>query len=466
MSLSVMNNSTAMQSVYDMQTNDAAESTAIQQLSSGYKINSAADNPAGDATSNNLEAQVQGLGQATNNANDAINLLKTADGALTQTQSLLLDIREKALDAANTGANDSSAAQDDQTQINQDVEALNRIATQTTFGDKNLLDGSAGVTANVTDTADIAGATVANTGSSFVDGNASVTVTQAASKASITGSDVSLTSATTVSNAGTITINGQSVAVGATDTVGSVIDNINALTSTTGVTASLSTGGSLVLSQGTAGSASTIDYTETADIFNGGTSAAAAGTDAQLTVTQGAITTAFDSGSGNVAKDAAGDTITLQAGTTTGTYNNALNVTGSALTFQIGANAGQTVSTSIGSVAANALGSASTGYVSGIDVTTSAGAQSALKVVDAAINQVSTQQANIGSLQNGISDTVNSLSTEQENTSASESTIKDTNMASEMVAFTQAQILVQASGSMVSQANSEPQAILRMIQNA
>ena len=191
--------------------------------------------------------------------------------------------------------------------------------------------------------------------------------------------------------------------------------------------------------------------------------ATAAGKDAQLTVTQGSTVTDFNSGSGLVAKDAAGDTITTSAAT--GTYNNAFNVTGSGLTFQIGSNSGQTVSTSIGSMSSNALGG-SAGYVSGIDVTTAAGAQSAIQVIDQAINQVSTQQANLGALQNGIQDTVNALSTAQENTSASESTIKDTNMASEMVNFTQSQILVQASTAMLSQATSEPQGILRMIQNA
>ena len=464
MSLSIMNNSTAMQTVYDMQTNDAAESTAIQQLSSGYQINSAADNPAGLATSQNLEAQVQGLGQATSNANDAINLLKTADGALNQTQSLLLDIRDKAIDAANVGGNDASEAQNDQTQIQQDISALDRIASQTTFGNKNLLDGSAGVSANITDTANITAASVAATGSSLVNGNADVTVTQAATEATITGADSGLTGTGTVANAGTITINGQNVQVGASDTVNQVISNINALTGTTGVSASL-TGGSLVLTQGSYGSANAISYSETADIFNGGDAASAAGTDAQLTVTQGSTVTDFNSGSGLVAKDAAGDSISVTAATTAGTYNNAFNVTGSGLTFQIGSNAGDTVSTSIGSMSSNALGG-SAGYVSGIDVTTAAGAQSAIQVIDQAINQVSTQQANLGALQNGIQDTVNSLSTAQENTSASESTIKDTNMASEMVNFTQSQILVQASTAMLSQATSEPQSILKLIQNA
>jgi flagellin len=465
MSLSIQTNVTAMQTVYDMQTNDTAESTAIQQLSSGYKINTSADDPAGEAISQNLEAQVEGLGQATNNANDAINLVKTANGALTQVQSLLLDIREKALDAANTGANDTSSAQDDQTQINQDIAALNRISSQTTFGNKNLLDGSNGMSATVEDSTDISGASIAPTDTSLVDGNANLTVTQAATEATVTGSDTSLTLTSTVSNAGTISVNGQNIQVASTDTVGDVIDNINTLTSTTGVTASLSSGGSLVLTQGSYGSANSISYTETADVFNGGTSASVTGLDAQGYITQGTTTTDFNSGSGNVLKDSAGDTITLQTSTTAGTYNNALTISGSPLTFQIGADAGQTVSFSMTSCAAGTLGSSTTGYVSGIDVTSSAGAQSAIKVIDAAIDQVSTQQAGLGAMQNGIQFTVNSLQTAEENNSASESTIKDTNMASEMVSFTQAQILVQASTAMLSQANSEPQAILKLIQN-
>jgi len=463
MSLSIMNNTTATQAVYDMQTNDAAESSSIAKLSSGYQINSAADNPAGLATSTNMEAQVQGMGQATNNANDAINLIKTVNGALSQTQSLLLDIRNKAVDAANVGGNEASEGQNDQTQIQQDIAALDRISSQTTFGNKNLLDGSAAITPTILDSTHVAGASVATTGTSLVAGNANVTVSQAATKAQVTGTDAAQLATATVANAGTITVNGQNIQVGASDTVQKVLDNINAVKGTTGVQASL-VNGKLELDQTSYGSANTIAYSETADVFNGGVSASAKGLDAQGSVTQGSTVTDFNSGSGNTLKDVAGDTITLAAGTTAATYNNAMVISGNALTFQIGSNAGQTVTTSIGSSASTALGNTSTGFVSSIDVTSAAGAQTAMKIVDAAIDQVSTQQANLGSLQNGIQDTVNALSTAQENTSASESTIKDTNMASEMVNFTKSQILVQASTAMLSQANSESQGILRMIQ--
>ena len=350
MSLSIQTNVTAMQTVYDMQTNDATESSAIEKLSSGYQINTAADDPAGLATSQNLEAQVEGLGQATNNANDAINLIKTAGGALTQVQSLLLDIRDKAIDAANVGANDVDAAQDDQTQIQQDIAALSRISSQTTFGDKELLNGSNSLTATITDSTDISGVGLSATDSALQAGNADLVVTQAATQATITGSDSGLVGTATVANAGTITINGQNVQVGASDTYNQVVSNINALSATTGVTASISTG-SLVLTQNSYGSANAISYSETADIFNGGTTATAAGLNAQGTITQGSTVTDFNSGNGNILQDAAGDTITLATGTTAGTYNNAFAVAGTPLTFQIGADAGQTVSFSMTSTA-------------------------------------------------------------------------------------------------------------------
>jgi len=463
MSLRINTNTTALMAHRQLQQTDAAQAQSTQRLSSGYRINSAADDPAGLAISENLGAQAEGLGQAVNNANDAINVMKTAEGALGQSAAILRKIRDTALHAANTGANDPVSAAADQAQIQKAIESLDRIASQTAFGSKKLLDGSGALSGTPTDTSGrIISANGAVANSTFKAGYADVNITTAASKARVTGADT-VVAGSAVANAGTITINGQAITVAATDTNQDAVDKINAVASKTGVTAQITAGGNLQLDQTTAGSTAKIAYSESSTIFNGGSNAAAAGGDAVATVTQNGVATTFNKGVGNVLKDSAGDTITLKDGATTANLSSAVFFSGSALSFQIGANAGETASASITSAAAANLGDGTVGFVSQIDVTTSAGAQAALKICDAAINQVSTQRAAIGSTQNGIQNTVNALGIAQENISASQSQIRDTDMAAEMVNFTRNNIMSQAGTAMLAQANQSSQNVLSLL---
>lgn len=143
MSLRINLNTAAMAAHRYVQGTDTALSSSIEKLSSGFRINSAADDPAGLAISENLRAQYGGIGQAIKNAQDAVNLIKTAEGALAEVQSQLDTIRERAVHAANTGVNDATALTADQTQIDASIEALDRISSQTAFGTKKLLDGTA-----------------------------------------------------------------------------------------------------------------------------------------------------------------------------------------------------------------------------------------------------------------------------------------------------------------------------------
>jgi flagellin len=123
----------------------------IEQLSTGLRINSAADDPAGLVISENMSAQISGLTQATSNSNDASNMIKTAESALNQVQSLITSMRQLAVQASNTGVFDTTDLQADQTQISSALSSINNIAATTQFGNKKLLDGSA--TAAITTTA-------------------------------------------------------------------------------------------------------------------------------------------------------------------------------------------------------------------------------------------------------------------------------------------------------------------------
>lgn len=143
MSLRINLNTAALNAHRQLQSTDNALAASIEKLSSGYRINRAADDPAGLAISENLRAQVSGLGQAIANSSDAVNLIKTAEGALAEVHNLLRTMRNLALHAANTGANDTIAIDADQAQIDSALAALDRISTNTQFGTKVLLDGSA-----------------------------------------------------------------------------------------------------------------------------------------------------------------------------------------------------------------------------------------------------------------------------------------------------------------------------------
>src|SRR5579871_6614086 len=157
MGLQINTNVTALDALRNLTNVAGSVSSSIEKLSSGLRINSAADDPAGLIISNALQAQISGLNQAVSNSQDATNLIKTAEGGLSSVSSLLDNVRQLAVHAANTGVNDSTAVQADQSQISSAIGSIERIAEQTQFGDKNLLDGSSGISASVVDTTDVAG---------------------------------------------------------------------------------------------------------------------------------------------------------------------------------------------------------------------------------------------------------------------------------------------------------------------
>lgn len=470
MSLRINLNTAALAAHRNLTGTDSALGKSIEKLSSGYKINVAADDPAGLVISEKLRAQIGGLGQAIANSNDAINMVQTAEGALSEVHKLLISMRTLAVHASNTGANDAAAIAADQSQIDSAIAQLNRISANTQFGQKKLLDGSAGTSASLVDTTNIASvAPVAATPAGYVD----VDVTAAATKAQVAGTNTYATVGTTVDNAGTITINGVSLTVGATDTVQDVIDAINGVTATTGVSAVWDTD-HVELNQASFGSDKGISYVETADVLNGAATAVQWGTDAVATVTYGDATTeTFDAGKG---LQLVGATSAMVINLTTTGNNAAVNsldgvfVSAGTLDFQIGAFAGQTTSLSIQSAAANQLGLTATGLtnatwtVADIDVSTFAGAQDTIMLVDAAITEISTMRADLGAFQkNVLQSNVSSLSVAKENIAASESSIRDTDMAAEMVSFTRNQILLQAGTAMLAQANQAPQQLLALL---
>jgi len=451
-----------------LQSTDTALGKTIERLSSGFKINSAADDPAGLVISEKLRAQVSGLGQAIANAGDAVNMVKTAEGALNEVSKLLRSMRDLAVHAANTGATDSASSLADQAQIRSAIDSINKIGTETQFGNKNLLDGSAGLTANVTGNAVVA----ADVSKANITGSltgVTITVTQLATKAQLGPGTVALGADL---SAKSITINGVTVQGGTNQA--NTLANINAVSNQTGVVAS-AVGGFLQLDQRSFGSNAKIVVTNDTGIY-GSATASAVGKDVQAQVqTAGGLNISdatWVGGEGTILKDSLGNAIQLTdaAASTGGPAPVALgaqfDVSAGTLVFQVGAYAGQTRSLNLAAVSANKLGLANgTAVLSLANVDVTLDAQSAIKVLDKAITDISSQRANLGAVQrNVLESSINSLTIAKENISASESSIRDTDMAAEMVALTRNQILEQAGTAMLAQANQAPQTLLKLLQ--
>src|SRR5215468_3265929 len=185
MSLRINTNVTAINALRNLEQTSSSVSTSIERLSSGLRINRAADDPAGLIISEGLRAQIDGLQQSISNAQDASNLVKTAEGGLTEVNSLLRSIRQLAVHAANTGVNDANAVQADQNQIKSALDSIDRIASQTQFGTKRLLDGTSGITSAVVDTTNVAGIYIGGTfnGAATQSGDVSFTINAAATRA-------------------------------------------------------------------------------------------------------------------------------------------------------------------------------------------------------------------------------------------------------------------------------------------
>ncbi|MCE5199446.1 MAG: flagellin [Armatimonadota bacterium] len=482
MSLRINLNTAALTAHRLLSGSDSNLSKSIERLSSGYKINSAADDPAGLVISEKLRAQVSGLEKAISNAGDAVNMVKTAEGALVEVQRLVRSMRDLAVHAANSGANDDAAVKADQAQITNAIQSINKIADETQFGNKKLLDGSAGIKVTVTGSG-VTGANLNNTTSLLANDDISISMTQLAQQATLSTKAFGATDAATIGGAvGNKTFqlsgNGKTVDISYTDTmtVTQLKDAINAKSTETGIVASTNNTGVIVLKSQEYGSNQSISITGGTEVTStGDASVADIGVDAHAAVTHNVGTANVSdadwvSGNGTVLEDSLGNKIyltTAAASTALGSIGTQFDTTKGSLVFQVGAYAGQTREINIQSCYASGLGQgAVTGLdLSNIDVTSPQGAQDAIRVLDQAITDISNLRANLGATQtNVLESSVNSLTIAKENISASESTIRDTDMAAEVVNMTKAQILQQAGVSMLAQANQTPQTLLKLLQ--
>lgn len=458
---------------------------AFQRLSSGLRINSAADDAAGLQISNRLTSQVNGLNVATRNANDGVSVAQTAEGAMSESTNILQRMRELALQSAN-GSNSSEDRAALQKEVSSLQEELNRIADTTSFGGQNLLDGSFGeksfqVGAQSNQTIDFS---LSSVRSEDIGSIKELTAT-----GSLVGEQgTSLSSFT----AQTLTVKGDDgsadVAIATTDGISDIVSKVNAEVGKTGVTAegfnSVEIGSSLTgFNSGDAISftvnSSTVSLTSTGD-----SAADLAEIQDQITKIDGLSAEVTSSGSVKINARDGGDiefgTISDDDGSGAGTaasfsvdrLNEQGNDAGAAaLTVDASNGAGFAGSLKFDTVGAtlDVTSSSTTEIVNGdvasetdnlslVDISSQSGAQDAVKVIDAAIAQIDGQRADLGAVQNRFQSTISNLSNISENVSAARSRVRDADFAAETAKLTQAQITQQASTTILAQANQRPQA--------
>jgi flagellin len=478
MSFRVNTNVSAMNALRNLSLTGMEFSKSVTRLSTGLRIVGGADDPAGLIISENFRAQIAGLDQALQNNQDAVNYAKTAEGALDEVAKLLTDARKLAIAAGNSGALDPAAVQANQNQLQSIVESVNRIATQTQFGKKKLLDGSAGIVSTVTDATNYAAINIGGTfGGQSVNSSGTVTVqvTTAATRASITGSvDLSANGLNTVIGAGTFVINGYTFQTDGTERLQNLLNRFNNASAQTGVTFNFD-GTNVVMTSNGYGSNAKISFTDTAGRLNAAGNATAAGTDAVATVTvttsAGATSATFTGGrngdSGLRLTDTYGNSILLtEAGNVTGAAAAVGRIEAGSAQFQIGANAGQTVNLSLSNLTPSNLGNdvVASANLGNISITSASAASDALKVIDRAIEQVAELRGKIGNFQRNILESnIRSLGVARENLSATESSIREADMASEIANYTKLQILQQTGLAVLAQANSAPSAVLSLL---
>lgn len=482
MSLRINTNIPSIQALRNLETTQNELGGTIQRLSSGLRINTAADDPAGLIISENMRAQLKGIEQAIKNSQDAVNMSKTAEAALDEVQRLLRNVRALTVHSANAAVVDAATLQANQNQIHSTIQSINRIATQTQFGKKKLLDGSAGVMANVTSSANVSSVYVGSTFAGYGVQSGPVTVARVTqgerAQVALAQSFASATALVTV--AGSFVINGYSFVSSGSETVQGIVSRINAMSNVTGVTAQIAGSGpvSVQLVQNDFGAQHRIDFFDANSILHTSSSASDAGVDAvfdvSLTTSAGVTTVPFTGGrgpgvSGLRLSDNFGNALTLtETGNAnlTGTPSEIAQVTAGSVLFQIGANSDQSSQFAMPVVFANRLGvNAVAGRsLADLDVTSPAGAQEAMKIIDSAIEELAQLRGDLGSFQkNFLESTVRSLGIAQENLTATESQIRDADMASEITQYTRLQILQQSGMAVLAQANQIPQGVLQLL---
>ena len=486
MSLRVNHNMSAINAHRSVVNNSNAQAKTMEKLSSGLKINRAADSPAQLQISENLRAQTAGLSQAIDNSEMAVSLLQTAEGALDEVSRALIQARQLAVHAGNEGVNDPNMLQADQAEFDNVLEQINRIATSTQYGHNYLLDGSrAGNGVTTGDNLEFIDAGVKANSSGA--GGYAVNIQQAATR-SIHSGTVALTQGIidsgeqiTVSEGGKtvnlLTEKGKSVELtlndldSAINDAGLDLELIRPYPPLTDGNApqiisfrhkEFGSEHTFQVASNTAGLVSNVSNVSVS-VENGLDVSGVIG--GEETYGKGQILTgAIGAGTTEgIRVRYTGESIPVggQAGTLTFSQNS--------LTFQVGANANQFSEISLRSIKTSDLGrgelnNSNFKSLSDVKMLSAEEAQDAIRIIDKAIEEVSANRGEMGAYQkNNLESNLNYLRIAHENAVSSESVVRDADMAAEMASFTRDQIMMEASTAMLAQANQSSMTVLKLL---
>lgn len=471
-------------------------STSMERLSSGLRINSAADDAAGMAISEKMTAQIKGLSQAVRNATDGKNLVDTTEGAHVEISNMLQRLRELSVQSANdtNTASDRNNLAAEGTQL---ITEINRVAKDTTFNGMKILDGSftgkqlqigadAGQVMNIdvdsaaatdigahtvsTEVNAFGGTAAAGSAVSEIAGGATLTVTGHAGSAAITttasqsaeslANEINSSSASTgveatavskaklsgfsASSTVTFEINGTSIGnvnISDTNDLRGLRDAINTQAGQTGVTATMGeSNGEIVLTDSSGANIELTGYdtgvndtTMTVTALESDGVTAAGTAAVTLTDTTSAVTSAVITGQVEM---------TSTKGFSVGTDNAATDGT-----RHLGATANSSALDSVAS----------------IDLTTASGASKAIKTIDVALQKINQSRSDLGAVSNRLDSTISNLTNITVNVEAARSGIRDADFAQESTSLARGKILSQAATAMLAQANSSQQNVMQLL---
>lgn len=473
-------------------TNDNM-SKSIERLSSGYRINRAADDAAGMAISQKMKMQIRGLEQASDNASDGVSILQTAEGAMNEIEAMLQRMRELSVQAANE-TNTAEDREHIQSEVEQLKKEINRISEDTEFNSRKLLNGEAD-RLSYTDNNYMEVISV----SEGVEAKGySVVVKTVAEKASFESGTVETDQPAPKS--GILSINGETISIEAGESFSSIFSKIKTLGERVDVEVNRSSDDTITYTAMYAGSKNLIEIGCLDSDGSGGELAAYLGMN-DVECTSGTdINEVSDASSEGGIKIAGTDTI-LDMSLSTGFPNedestvaytsDGNNVTiydvdgfemkikvkddmpedyafddpvgitvldAGPIVLQVGANENQTIIVGIPKVDTTTLG------LEELNLRNTDGASEAITALDNAINKVSAARAKLGAYDNRLEHCISNLESANENMTQSLSRIEDLDMAEEMSKYTQYSVLQQAGTSMLAHANEMPQTILNLLQ--
>jgi flagellin len=449
--------------------NNTALNTSLERLSTGLQINSGADNPSGLIAVQSFNQENTGLTTAINNASLAGNVVGTAEGGLSEVSNLLTQVQGLIGQASNTGGLSSGEVSADQLQVDSILNTINRIAANTSFEGTYLLNGNldyvtSGLKTSALQNLQINSVLVPDTHPLQVN----VDVTGTATRAQLVSTQTAVTG-----SAVTLEINGNlgsvQLSFASGTTAATIASAINSVENQTGVTASGGANG-LALISADYGSNQFVSVKAAAGTY------AFAGTSAKGTDSTVSVNGAEANVQGlNVTYSTAGLDLQfdLAQGLNSPGQSETFYITGGGANFQLGAlvNDAGRASIGIANVSTASLGDATDGYLDslstgGVNALTSTNLNTAQAILTQAINQVSDLRGRLGAFQDyTVGSTVSALNVAFENSNAAESSIQDTNFAAETSNLTRAQILSQASTTVLAQANTAPQEALTLLRN-